>query len=187
MLRPESRTEWALLQEHLRRDQLWKALDQWKKSLSAHLTEKAFVQRLAIKLLEQRTGYRLARIDDRSSVPHLVSYTLAPLLYEAVLRQAFGEQSKKSFESGLATNPATGEVTFRGGTILARAPGAEEECLKKIIEASRVLGESPEVDRVVATYHAAEKLLPKVKRTIEEVQLLGLVPGQCHVCRRLGL
>lgn len=185
-LGPESKTEWALLQEHLRRDPIWKVIDQWKKLLSAHLGKKASVQRLVVELLEQRTGYKLVR-DGSAPKPHLVGRTLAPTLYEAVMREAFGERRKENFESMLATNPAAGEVVFRRGAILARVPGVEEECLKKIVEVSRLLMESNEVGQAVNTYRTVEGLRPKVKRTIEEVLLLGLIPGQCHVCRRLGL
>jgi hypothetical protein len=43
----------------------------------------------------------------------------------------------------------------------------------------------PESTRVVNTYKSIEEAVARAGRAIEEVHILGMVIGRCHVCRKL--
>jgi len=40
---------------------------------------------------------------------------------------------------------------------------------------------------MVETYRALEQITTKARQVVEDIRLLGLVPGQCEICRRLGM
>jgi len=39
----------------------------------------------------------------------------------------------------------------------------------------------------VETYRALEQVTIRTRQVVETIRLLGLVPGQCEICRRLGM
>jgi len=73
-------------------------------------------------------------------------------------------------------------------TILAHAPGMEQEYREHLISAiSDLMHKHEEVNSVSKTYKVVEELAVKVRQTAEELSSMGLVPGQCRICRRLGM
>jgi hypothetical protein len=71
--------------------------------------------------------------------------------------------------------------------ILAVTPSREQETKQNLLDALRILIESPEIEPVVDTYQALEQSAVKTRQVVEGIRLLGLVPGQCEICRRLGM
>ena len=184
VLTGESKAEWGLLEEHLKRDRIWKVLTQWKRTLAAHLEQRIAMQHRILALLEKKTGYELV---DRSVTPPFVyRNNAARLLYETALHRVIEIPDDTNLEGRIVADTVTGEVTY-GGAILAKAPGNEEQCKKNILHAFHELEASSEAIRVAQTYRAVEELTTKAKRAVEEISLLKLVPGRCRVCRRLGL
>ncbi len=43
------------------------------------------------------------------------------------------------------------------------------------------------INELLLTYQVVEEATQKANKAIEELSLTRLVPGQCRVCRRLGL
>ena len=72
-------------------------------------------------------------------------------------------------------------------SILAEAPGAEEQTKQNILAAYRDILKSEELKDVVNSTRNLKKAEEKVKPIIESVLLLGFIPGRCSVCQRLGL
>jgi hypothetical protein len=181
-----------LLKEHLKRDKLWRALVQWKKARASHLAAKLELQRTTVKLLEEKTGYKMAGDDGIS--PFVYSYTAGALLYKTAIDVAFAAPDKKAqkdivdkMEAAIAVNTKNGDVIFQRGSILAVVPGGEQATRQNLLDAMKTLGRSPQAKAVVETYHTLERITTKARQVVEDARLLGLVPGQCQICRRLGM
>lgn len=91
------------------------------------------------------------------------------------------------FEDSISVDSNSGDVRC-GGTILAHAPGAGQEYRDHLINAiSNLMHKHEEVNSVSKTYKIVEELAVKVRKSAEEISSMGLVPGQCKICRRLGM
>jgi len=111
-----------------------------------------------------------------------------PLLYEAALHTALGIDDAKDLETEIMVYLENGEVIYRYSNMpIAHVPGAEEECRQQIIEALIELEASTETKEVAVTYVKVVELTGKTRRSVEEMTLVGLIPGQCRACHSLGL
>lgn len=66
-------------------------------------------------------------------------------------------------------------------SILAKAPGNEEECKRNLLDAFRELQASPKVVRVVNTYKEVKGSTTKARQAVEQILLLGLMPGHGQI------
>jgi len=174
-----------LLRQHFRNDKTWKLLVQWEKSYLEHINDRLTLQVKLISLVEQKTGYHMIdRAKDKSS--YVYSYTTGPILYEAILESALKMGSKYNLESDVKADPNSGEVRHRGSS-LARAPGDEDRCCDNILAAYEELLESPATKKAAESYNNLSEIATKARQAVEEINLLGYIPGSCNVCRRLGM
>lgn len=180
-LNVEDEPHWELLQEHTKRDPMWAALNSWKEALAAHLEARLALKRKAVTLLQKKTGLKL----NRSDAFHLEPFAVA-LLYQGVLEQALGTRDWTEPEKDIV-DLLRGQVSCRNSPLARVREGAEQECRKNILDALQGLKKSAEAQNVVNTHEQALDAAAKARRAVEEISLLGLVPGQCRVCRRLGL
>ena len=180
-LNVEDEPHWELLQEHTKRDPMWAALHSWKEALAAHLEARLALKRKAVTLLQKKTRLRL----NRSEAFHLEPFAVA-LLYQGVLDQALGIRDWTEPEKDIVAL-VRGEVSCRNSPLARVAEGAEQKCKKSILDALQGLGTSIETRNVAATQKKVQEAAAKARKAVEEITLLGLVPGQCRVCRRLGL
>lgn len=181
-----------LLKEHLKNDKLWRKLAQWQKARASHLAARAAFQRKAAALLQEKTGYRL--IDGDRPAPFVCSYTAGPLIYKAAIDKAFVTAEKKARESAvkniepaISVNTENGDVSYENRFRLAVAPGNEYKTKQHLLDALEDLAKSHEVEAVMETYQALEQTMIRARHVVEDIKLLGLVPGQCEICRRLGM
>jgi hypothetical protein len=180
-LNVEDESHWELLQEHTKRDPMWAALHSWKEALAAHVEARLALKRKAVTLLEKKTGLKL----NRGAAFHLEPFAVV-LLYQGVLDQALGIRDWTEPEKDIAAL-ISGEVSCRNSPLAGVAEGAEQKCKKNILDALQELKISAEARNVAITQKEAHEAAVKARRTVEEISLLGLVPGECRVCRRLGL
>ena len=174
-----------LLKEHLKNDRLWKVLAQWRKMYTAHLIARTVLQRKTVAVMQEKTGCKMV---DGKDVPRpfLHSYTTGDLFFRAVLQHAFGDNRRIDLESDIAANTTSGDVRYLS-LVLAEAPGNEEKIKVNLIEAFREVKASSEIIPVVDTYKALEEAMTRVGHVVEQIRLLGLIPGHCEVCHRLGM
>ena len=184
VLTEENTSLWELLREHLKRDPISGAIEKWKRTVASHIEAAMALRREIGAILEENTGLKLL---EKPTEPSFVYYdnTLG-LLYGEALYQRPGVRGRTEWESRLVADIATGTVRY-GGAILAEASGREEETRKNILNAFRQVQRSAKTTRVQETLREAEGSAAKARRAVEEISLLGMVPGQCRVCRRLGL
>ena len=181
-----------LLKEHLKNDKLWRVLAQWEKASANHLAARVVFQRKTATLLQEKTSYKL--IDGDGAPPFVCSYTTGPLFYKAAIDTAFAtpeeraqESAIRNMETAMRVNPSNGDVSFENRLILAVAPGSEHRTKQHLLDVLKDLAESHEVKAVVETCQALEQITAKTRQVVETIRLLGLVPGQCEICRRLGM
>ena len=175
----------AMLRQHLRGDKLWKILAQREKAYSLHRLARIALQYKVVTLLEGETGYKLEARGDVPP-PFLYSYTAGDLFYRMALSNAFGDSKNNSWQDEIVADNNANCVKYRN-SILAETPGAANECRENLLKAFRKMEMLPEVIRVVNTYEELEESTFKAKQAVEEIRLLGLVPGVCKTCRRLGI
>jgi len=194
--KPESggdNTMRRLLKEHLKNDKLWRVLAQWQKANASQMAAREALQRKTAALLKEKTGFELVDSND-DSPPFVYSYTAGPLFYKTAIDIAFApseekdmEEAIRSLDTGITVDIDNGYVKFGRGQVLAVAPGREQETKQNLLNALRELAGAPEVKAVVETYQPLEQITAKTRQVAESVKLLGLVPGQCEICRRLGM
>jgi len=183
----ELRPAWGLLQEHLRRDPLWKMIADYQKARAAHLNAKIAFQRKTVALLQEKTGYKI--VDNRTgdvNPPFVNIYAAGHLFFQVTIRRVLGMPESEDPEGSIVADTTTGDIRD-GGSVLARDPGKEEECKRNLLAALKDLQESSEAVRVANTYKVLYEHTMKTRKAVEEISLLGLVPGQCRICRRLGM
>jgi len=174
-----------LLRQHFRNDKAWKLMVQWEKAYLEHINDRLTLQEKLVSLVEQKTGYHLIdRAKDESS--YVYSYTTGPILYEAALESSLKTGSKYNLKDDVKADPGSGEVRYRGSS-LAKAPGEEKSCRENILTAYNELLKSSAMEHVVTSYTSLLEISAKARQAIEEINLLGYIPGSCNVCRRLGM
>lgn len=172
-----------MLREHLRNDNLWKILSRREKVFSAYRRERIMLQRMVVSILKEETGYEI--VDSDVPEPFLYSYTAGDLFFRMTLRWAFGNKNT-DWQDKVIADKTSGTVKYLN-SILAEARGAEAECRKKLLEAFDKMKILPEATRVVDSYKELEEETLRARRAVEEILVLGLIPRQCRVCRRLGI
>lgn len=180
----EARTEWEPLQEHIKRDRLGEALSQWKKGLVSHLEARMAAKEKLATLLQAKTGYEMA--DKTVDTPSLAPYSV-DVLFQPVLEWLLGIAGTSNIEHNINLDLNRGEVNYADGPTLAYVPRKEEECRKNIIHGLNLLQDSDEAKSVLDTFKTAQRLTTKARQAAEEICMLGLLPGQCRICRRLGM
>jgi hypothetical protein len=180
----QSEPEWGLVQEHLKGDPMLASLNAWGRALAAHVEARVNLEAKCAHLLMEKTGYKLVERSDEP--PFLYSYGTLDLIYRAALGRALGVEQAKNLEERIEVHTDNG-VLWHGGIKLAEAPGEEEQCKANILTALREVLESQEAAKVKRSYPELAEATTKARRAVDEVLLLELVPGECRVCRRLGV
>ncbi len=181
----EEKPEWELVQEHLKGDPVWNSLSTWRRAFEAYVDARANLEAKCVDLLRERTGYKIVGRSDEP--PFIYYYPTLDLIHQAVLNRTLGVEQKMEFEEMIQVDKAIGEVKYGIGAIMAEAPGEEEQCRANILTAFKELPDSKEAMKVGLVYKGLEESITKARRAVEEILLLEMVPGECRVCRRLGM
>lgn len=174
-----------LLKEHLKDDRMWKILAQFKRDYDENAQARVTLQRKIVNIVEKQTGYKF---DDgnKLSTNFIYSYTTGDLFFKSILQKAFGVRLTVNLENDIYADVSRGTVQYHRST-LAEVVGNEEGCKKNLLIALRKLQHPKEVSPVIETHKALAESNEKAKQAVELLLLLNFVPGQCQVCRRLGI
>ena len=183
LLAAESKPEWGLVQEHLKRDPMWAGLTTWRRAFAAHVEARVSLEPRCADLLIERTGYKLVERSDEP--PFLCSFGALDLIYQSAFDRAMGIKQAAELEDTIVVDTKGGEVWY-GNQKLAEAPGDEERCKADILSAIKEALESREAANAGRTYRDLALATAKAGRAVGGILLLELVPGECRVCRRLG-
>jgi len=194
-LNVESRTDWRYFQEHIKYERLWKLLNQWKKVLASHLEARMVMKRSLEKLLKNGEDLETSEIEkqdkymlaDKPVAGAFIYSHSVDFLFQTATQILLGLANTSDFENSIITDTKSGDIRY-GGTVLAHAPDAEQEYRNHIIGAmNKLLQIHSEANNIISTYKTVQELTVKVRQAAEEISSMGLIPGQCRVCRSLGM
>jgi hypothetical protein len=173
------------LRQHLKGNRLWRLISQWDKAYLEHLLTRADLQYKVISLIQEKTGIII--VDKDISRPFIYSYTTCYLFYKALLHSALGGKSEAEFLAGITADTQNHRVMSGTGTILAEVTSDADGCRSSLVEAYKEIRKTTEFDKVVTAYRLLEKLAPTVDEAVERIMLLGILPGSCDICQRIGM
>jgi hypothetical protein len=174
-----------MLKQHLKNNKLWRTLARREGAHRSHRLARVALQRKVVDILERETGYSLE--SGTSVMPsYLCSYTTGDLFYRMTLHLAFGDYKNDAWQDDIVADAGGGCVKYFN-SILAEVPERADECRESLLRSFHNMRSLPEIRQVVTTYQELEGSTFRAKQAIEEIRLSGLVPGQCKVCRHLGM
>jgi hypothetical protein len=180
----EKVTLWELLHEHLGRDAMWKAIAGWKKVLAAHIAARVALKTKAVDLLEGETSLEVERHGQPRQQSHIDSLAVK-FFYQSALSLALGIQDTSQLPERMNITD-DGFVRLGNHPLAQAASGKAKDCMERMISALDALRASDVAQQVKATYRDLQESTAKGRRAVEEISLLGLVPGRCRACSRLG-
>jgi len=182
-LSTESSSYWELLRQHLPRDPLWDLIVKWKKAYADFADSCDAVHTITSDLLVEKCR---CRIVNANTEPPFLFTRAAELICTEAMTRAMDGKPKTDIAALLKIDRKSGNV-MSGGTIMAVAPGREDEFAGYIREVLGKVNDSDETTRVYYKYDTLKQANGKARRAAEDILMLGMIPGLCRICRKLGL
>lgn len=179
----------ALLAEHLRHGKAWRALADWHRSYKKHRIACGRLQIKTLTVLSEKTGIKVRSKGDVTSTPFLHAENTGDLLCRTVIRYLLTKEDTSNLEKEIVADKEGGAVRHRTTVLAEGFEDAQQasQCKNNINKSLKILKESPEAQQVLNTFQQLEKNLPKARNELRAIRLLGVVPGQCRICRQFGL
>ena len=167
----ENRLEWELLKEHLKQDELWDLIKQWRKVLIDHVWARwQFKQAIKSNLLSGTDLGSPKYIDDKK-LENLLR-ELVDLFYNVTTQRILGIRKttdvQRLIDEKLLHYSDTAQTRDKLVSVFDSLPGSVEAL------------------RIKDTYERLSRITELAKGQVDEILLLGMVTGKCRVCRRLG-
>lgn len=189
ILDAESTPHWELLREHLRGDRLWALINKWQAAMGSHIGSRLTFKNKVESLFNKKTGYKVRKGDTTISEKGYLYPGGCNFFYQMEIDKALGFPMEKyvPLKECIVDNTQGHLQAIPGNITLAYSPGSEDNCKQAIIEACGEMQNSAERKTVWSTYQELKQSAVKAQKAAEEISLLGLVPGTCRICRRLGI
>ena len=187
MIQNESDVHWELIQEHLKHDRLWGKLTQWKAAMVTHMKARINLRLKAEVLLRENTGLGVIDTIDNAPNEDYLYPAAVNLFYQIATKKALKSPNKESFREALVVLSEAYIKYAQGNIPLVHCSKNHADYRIKIIDAFKKLNNASESSKINETYEALSEATDKARKMAEEITLLGLIPGQCRVCRRLGM
>ena len=177
---PDKKRILEILREHLATQKgLWRALDGWTAELEEYAKGATALGKAIAADAQEATGHTVGTTGPR----------LTYALVEGVVRTA--QEVSSGRRDPLMTKEVSignGQVRFEGTPI---GEGIPEKELPGFVNTSVQLvncyANSPKLSALVKLRSQLESRLPDIRRELEDFQLLGVIPGRCSICRKLGI
>ena len=186
-LSDEDTTLWGLLKQHLTRDRIWSAIKNWKEAL-INRTRAILGFKSGIRcLVESETGLRVSEgkiTDDNTTFiyPHAVK-----LFFTVNIRKTLGISDETNLPERIVATDDGYVRHGEAGPELAYCPGKQNECREALLRALKKIPDMPETGKVIAAEAELKSVSGKLKRMLEDIKLMGLIPGRCRICSRISL
>ncbi len=167
----EAKLEWELLKEHLKQDELWDSIKQWRKTSIDHVWVRWQLKQAIKSNFMKDTVLGTSKYSNSKQLENLL-HELIDLLYDVTTQKILGNLNTTDVPSAIYS-----------------IVGSDNDIVKskdKIVSIFASLPGSLEVYRMKNTYEELAKITQLAKRQVDEILLLGMVTGKCRVCRRLG-
>jgi hypothetical protein len=186
-LSDENATLWELLKEHLTRDRLWSAIRKWKEALIPHIRARLDLDAGIRLLVETETGFRVINDKPADSTTAFIFPHTVNLFYKIHMRKALGITDETNPQERMVASEDGYVRHGGGGSEMAYCPGKQEQCRKTLIKIFEEIPDLPEIKRVIATESELRNVCHKLKQHLEDIRLMGLIPGRCRICSRISL
>lgn len=186
-LSDENTPLWRLLKEHLARDRLWSTIRNWEEALISH-TRAIFELESAIKMLiERETGCRVSTASTGDKESNIVYYLTVKLFFTVQTHKALDIPDGTNLQERMVAGDDGYIRNGEGGSKLAYCPGKQNECWEALLVVINKIPDLPEMKKFITTEAELKNMNSKLKRPLEDIRLMGLIPGRCRICSRVGL
>jgi len=186
-LSDENTALWGLLKEHLTRDRIWSTIKNWKDALVNHIQARTGLE-LGIKMLiERETGFKFPDEKTPKSKGDHINPFAVQLFYTVQIRKALGISDETNPQNRVFVGDDGYVRNGERGSELAYCPGKQQECREALIRAFNKIPDLPETKKVIVTDSELKNVSNKLKRMLEDIRLMGLIPGRCRICSRISL
>jgi len=186
-LSDENKTLWKLLKEHLTRDRIWSTIKNWKEAMISHIMARIELESGIKTLIERETRYEVAESKTTDDTKGFVYPHAVKLFYTVHIRKALGIPDGTNPQERMIASDDGYVRHGGGGSEMAYCPSRQDDCLKALIKVYHKIPDLPEIKRVIATGSELMIVSDKLKRLLEDIRLIGLIPGRCRICSRISL
>jgi hypothetical protein len=183
----ENTALWELLKEHLTRDRIWSTIQNWKEALISHIMARIKLESAIKMLIVRETDCRVSAAKPEDREANVVYDLTVKLFYTVQIRNALGMTDMTNLQERMVASDDGYIRQGEGGSKLAYRFGKQSECREALITALNKIPDLSEMKRVIATEIELKNVSNKLKRPLEDIQLMGLVPGRCRICSRVSL
>jgi hypothetical protein len=180
-----------LLREHLD-NATFSKLAKWETTYAKHLAARRSFHEKLQQLVKEKTGLEVFTGNQKPPCLHLNSlvpvfrFALAMMLASLTAKSSSKAIFTPDLDGEICADLKMGNVRLRN-CIIAECPGEEKVYFNKIIEAMTELLNSPAGNVVILSARELMAASSEVRTPLKELEILGMVPGRCRICRRLGL
>jgi hypothetical protein len=187
-LSDENTALWGLLREHFTtRDRIWSAIKNWKGALVNHIQARTGFE-LGIKMLiEKETCFSVIKERSPNSLENYINPFTIQLFYTVQIRKTLGISDETNPQDRIFAGDDGYVRNGEGGSEMAFCLGKQQECREALIKAFNMIPGLSETKKVIATDLELKNVSNKLKRMLEDIKLMGLIPGRCRICSRISL
>jgi hypothetical protein len=183
----ENTALWKLLKEHLTRDRIWSTIRNWKEAMISHMRARIELESAIKMLIEREIGCRVNVTSTGNKEADTVYDLTVKLFYTVQIRNALDIPDGTNLQERMVASDDGYIRNGEGGSELAHCPGKQNECREALLVVLNKIPDLREIGRVISTKAELEKISNKLKRPLEDIRLMGLVPGRCRICSRISL
>jgi len=180
-LNAENLPIWGPFRDHLKRHQTLRELVLWRRDVVEHLKARVALQKRLVALLEEETGLTV-----ESPGIQCIESIATHELYRIAIRKVLGYSEGLYTEKDIEVSNA-GEVMLKGHLLARVGEGKEERCKNSILMAMKKILESPEAAEVSSTLETLSQDAARIKKRLQEISMVGFLPGKCDICEQIGL
>ena len=171
----------------LKGERLWGKVEKWKKAILGHVEARIALRLKTKTLLESNTNYRVIDVIDNAGSANYLYSAAVELFYRMAMEEALQILNREVFDRDLVVTAKPYIKYTKGDKPLAHYANSAKQFRSSIISSYDMLMKSAEVAEMKEDCENLCDITKKTRDYIEEIVLLGIIPGHCRVCQRLGL
>jgi len=186
-LSDENKTLWELLKQHLTRDRIWSAIRNWKEALTNRTKAILEFESGIRRLVESETELKVKEGKTADGDKDFIYSHVVELFKTVHIHKALGIPDGTNLEERIVDSDDGYVRHGEGGSDLAYSNSKHKECHEALLKVLEKIPDLPETKKVITTEAELKNVRYKLKRMLEDIKLMGLIPGRCRICSRISL
>ena len=182
----EDDLRWKLLLEHLGVDPVMVSIPNWKRTLITHLNARIAFKEKVKESLELKTGLKIVNKSGDELKEPGISFFTVDLYYEVIIKPALDVPDTTNLGDNILLTADGYILHGKAGSKLAFAPKNGPAVCDGMKTALSDLYQCNEVKKVRSTYLVLMEHTKNLIEGLEELVMVGLLPGTCRVCKRIS-